>query len=541
MCDFVVALNPSSSVQSSQRLDALIRSGLLDSEAEPRFDRLTALVREMLGVPTALISLVDDERQFFKSCLGLAEPWASQRETPLSHSFCQYVVHEAKPLLIEDARAHAVLRHNGAVRDMGVVAYAGMPIRDGDGMVLGSLCAIDVVPRAWTEREITLLEALAAAVSSEIALQRQATIALALADASYREVVDALDEVVFRADADARWTWLSPAWTRLTGFAVEESLGSAVWNMLADEHRAGAAQRIRAFLGGELDALRKSVPFQRADGTTAWVDINARVTYDETGRVNGMLGTFNDATRRVEEQRILQDTRDRLTAAQKLEALGHMAASIAHDFNNILAGAGGYADLLRSDLALESQARADAEEIFAVVQQGQRLVGKLLRFGGHAPVSPESLDVNQVAGDIVRMLRHTIPPTITLDTAFAADLLPFAGDRSQLEQVLSNLVVNARDAMPAGGTLTVSTGTYPEANGVPMLWLAVQDTGVGMDEVTQSRIFEPFFTTKSANGGTGLGLATVHGIVTRVGGNLLVESALGQGTTFRVLLPVRER
>jgi signal transduction histidine kinase len=233
----------------------------------------------------------------------------------------------------------------------------------------------------------------------------------------------------------------------------------------------------------------------------------------------------------------LQSTRDQLADAQKLEALGRMAASIAHDFNNILAGAGGYADLLRTDTGLAAEVRADAEEIFAVVQRGQRLVRTLLAFGGEAPVMLEPLSVSDVTGDVVRMLRHTMPPTITLNLALSADLPAFQGDRSQLEQVLSNLVVNARDAMSTGGTLTVSTRMDNEAD-VPMLSLAVQDTGIGMDEATRSRIFEPFFTTKASTGGSGLGLATVHGIIARVGGRLLVESELGHGTIFRVLLPV---
>jgi PAS domain S-box-containing protein len=530
-------LDASSPVHDERRLDALARSGLLDSVAEPRFDRLTALVRELIDVPVALISLVGDDRQFFKSCLGLPELWASKRETPLSHSFCQYVVHHAEPLVIEDTRAHPFLHDNVAARELGVVAYAGMPITNEDGVALGSLCAIDTVPRAWTERQLGALAALAAAVSSEIALHAHAEGVMARADASYREVVDALGEVVFRADSEGRWTWLTPAWTRLTGYGIQESLGSPIRDLLLADEREHFAEQIRGFLHGDESTMRGPIPFRRADGSTGWAGIRAHLTYDASGNVSGMLGTLNDVTRRVEEQRLLQETRDRLADAQKLEALGQLAASIAHDFNNILAGAGGYADLLRTDPSLNEEARSDAVEIIAVVDQGRRLVRKLLDFGNPAVRSSESIRMNDVAADVVRTLRPTLGEAITLEAHLGPMLPVVQGDRTGLEQVLANLLVNARDAMPDGGRITVSTSVEDDRDGGQVVCVTVRDTGVGMDEATRARIFEPFFTTKSTTGGSGLGLATVHGIVTRMRGRLEVESTLGEGTTFRVVVP----
>lgn len=161
---------PSSAVQAPERLNELRRTLLLDSPAEESFDRLTRLTSTVLNVPVAVVSLVDSDRQFFKSCLGPPQPWASQRQTPLSHSFCQHVVESRRPLVISDAREHPMLRHNPAIRDLGVIAYAGAPLITPNGHVLGTLCAIDHEPRHWTTEQIGILSNLAGSVLSEIQL-----------------------------------------------------------------------------------------------------------------------------------------------------------------------------------------------------------------------------------------------------------------------------------------------------------------------------------------------------------------------------------
>jgi GAF domain-containing protein len=161
----------STAVHAPSRLRELRELRLLDSPPEESFDRLTRLTSTVLNVPVALVSLVDDERQFFKSCLGLPEPWASQRETPLSHSFCRHVVESGRPLVISDTREHPAMRDNPAIRDLGVIAYAGAPLITPSGNVLGTLCAIDHQPRHWTTEQVEILGNLAGSVLSEIQLQ----------------------------------------------------------------------------------------------------------------------------------------------------------------------------------------------------------------------------------------------------------------------------------------------------------------------------------------------------------------------------------
>jgi hypothetical protein len=159
----------SQAVSDPRRLEALRSTGLLDTPAEERFDALTQLASRILRAPVALVSLVDKDRQFFKSCLGLPEPWASEREVPLSHSFCQHAVAARKPLIVEDARKHPVLHDNAAIRDLGVIAYVGIPLQSSDGQPLGTLCVIDHQPRRWTDEEVELLGGIAEAVAAQVA------------------------------------------------------------------------------------------------------------------------------------------------------------------------------------------------------------------------------------------------------------------------------------------------------------------------------------------------------------------------------------
>ena len=167
-------LDAASAVNDSKRLEALHATGLLDSDISPSFDRLARLAAHVLHAPVALVSLVDSDRQFFKSCLGLPEPWASRRGSPLTHSFCQHAVANREPLIVSDARDHPVLRDNLAIRDMGVIAYAGIPLLDAGGHALGTLCVIDSQPRHWTTQQVQLLSDIAASVVTEISLANAA-------------------------------------------------------------------------------------------------------------------------------------------------------------------------------------------------------------------------------------------------------------------------------------------------------------------------------------------------------------------------------
>ncbi|MGV3723426.1 MAG: CHASE3 domain-containing protein [Actinomycetota bacterium] len=274
---------------------------------------------------------------------------------------------------------------------------------------------------------------------------------------------------------------------------------------------------------------------------------SGRAMSDAEGRKTGAVIVLSDITDRVRAQQVLHETEAQLYQSQKMEAVGRLAGGIAHDFNNMLAAILGYSEILLWRQDLDPASRSQIEEISAAANRAATLTRQLLTFSRRQVVAAKQIDLNQTVNEVHGMLRRLIGEDIELITVPASQAALVMADPSQVEQVLINLVVNARDAMPEGGRLTVEiqnvdlddayASEHAEVTAGPYVMLAVSDTGHGMDRETQSHIFEPFYTTKSLGAGTGLGLATVYGIIKQSGGHVWVYSEPGRGSTFKIYLP----
>lgn len=924
-------------LRSPSRLDALRRTGLLDSPPEEAFDRLTRLAAATLGVPVALVSLVDCDRQFFKSCIGLDEPLATAREVPLSYSFCQYVVASGEPFIVDDARSHPVVACNPSVSELGVGAYAGVPLMTSVGETLGALCVTDSRPRRWSRADVRVLEDLAAAAMTEIELRaaiadrmrveqereqlvralelerhrleslfeqapafiaaargpehrfemaneayyrlvgrrdiigrpvaeaipeaaehglvhvldrvlatgepfrahsmrlqlrrtpgqepeeryldfvyqplveadgsrsgifchgvdvteqvratnaeresaeryrllfdsnplplwvyaldtlrfvavndaailhygysrdeflsmtildirppaaaefvrasarsvgsgetrlqglqhrrRDGTLldvevtsrpilfaghacrlvlahdvtersraerALRASEERYRSFVESAHEGVWALDMVGRTTYVNPRMAELLGYPIDAMMGTSLfdfmdpraafeartlfarrqrgiaeshsfafrradgtelWTMLTasplrgpdgefagalalvsditERRRAEAELRERdarlrlaldaasmvvwernlrtdvvqdrgvaagepeggrvaagtfpsyaAFLaavhpddreqvaranaGAVANARGFSAEYRiaRSGGTYRWAQTTGRVFADAAGRPERMIGVTRDVTERIALEMQLRQ-------AQKMEAVGQLAGGVAHDFNNLLTVITGGVALARESLPPDAAALEELDAVEGAARRAAALTRQLLAFSRQQVLRPELVDLNRILCGLESMLRRLIGEDITIVVAPRADPAVVMADPGQIEQVLINLAVNARDAMPGGGRLTFETANaqITTADAVAQgdalapgeyVRLRVRDTGTGMDETTLAHAFEPFFTTKEASRGTGLGLATVYGIVTQSGGCVRASSAVGAGTTFEIHLP----
>jgi PAS domain S-box-containing protein len=285
-----------------------------------------------------------------------------------------------------------------------------------------------------------------------------------------------------------------------------------------------------------------------ADGSVHWIDDKAKAFLDDDGRPLYITGACAEITSRKQAAEALRQNEERLRQAQKMEAVGQLAGGVAHDFNNLLTAITGYAELVQAGADPGSLLWRDVEQIRIAGHSAASLTRQLLAFSRQQILQPKMLNLNTVVLKIESLLRRVIGEHIQLTTRLQEDLPAIKADPGQLEQVLMNLAVNARDAMLSGGGLSISTSvvdiqpafvaTHAGANRGLHVLLQFVDTGVGMNDETQRRIFEPFFTTKERGTGTGLGMATVYGIIKQSGGSIWVTSKLAAGTTFDVFLPV---
>jgi hypothetical protein len=401
----------------------------------------------------------------------------------------------------------------------------------------------------YLSKSTLTIEGLERAVRHALALRagerqrRQAEAALRASEERFRALVENSSDALLLVDAEGRVAYISPSSSRHLGWGSDEMLGQSIFDFLHPDDRDAMSVKLAEVLRSPGKPVTQDIRLQHADGSWRAIESIA-VNRLSDPSVEAIVVNARDITdrRKLEEQ---------LRHAQKMEAVGQLAGGIAHDFNNLLTAILGYCNLMRDDMPAEDPLRADLDEIHTAGERAASLTRQLLAFSRRQMLQPQVVDMNSVVQQLEKLLRRLISENVELVTALAPDLLSVRVDPASIEQILVNLTVNARDAMPHGGRLTIETAnvdldeTFAVAH-VPMkparyVMLAVGDTGEGMDADTQARVFEPFFTTKEQGKGSGLGLATVYGMVKQSGGYIWVYSEPGHGTVFKVYFPPAEQ
>ncbi|MBI2218928.1 MAG: GAF domain-containing protein [Candidatus Rokubacteria bacterium] len=428
-----------------------------------------------------------------------------------------------------EASREAALAH-------GLRACWSTPITSSDGTVLGTLASYYREPRAPSRRDLALVER--ATHLAGIALERErAEQALRESNRRLAGVIQTSPIPMWVLDTAGQVMMWNAAAEHGFGWSAAEVMGRTLPLVSADELDDFRANLARAFDGGftGVEVVRR-----RKDGSPAELSLSAAPLRDTRGEIQGVITVAVDMT---EHKRLEAE----LQQLQKMEAIGRLAGGVAHDFNNLLTIISGRTELLLRRLAPGDRARRDVELIHKTGSRAASLTRQLLAFSRRQILNPKVLDLNELVGSTASMLQRLVREDIAFVFAPGPRLARIEADPGQMEQVLVNLVVNASDAMPNGGRLVLETASVVldeawarrrgEARAGRYVRLTVSDTGVGMPPEVRARIFEPFFTTKEAGKGTGLGLATVYGVVTQSGGHIEVESEPGRGTTFSMYLP----
>lgn len=543
---------PPTQVQDPARLQALRDACLLDTPAEESFDRLTRLASTILDAPVALVSLVDEDRQFFKSCVGLPEPWSSRRQTPLSHSFCQHAVNSGEPLVIEDARGHPLVRDNLAIRDLNVIAYAGIPLITSDGHALGSFCAIDDKPRRWTDEEIAILKDLSASVVTEIELRATARLAeQAIEDREHllRDLQverERLRSIFMQAPAfiavlrgpEHVFEMANPPYQQLVGHrdiigkpvreALPEIEGQGYFELLDQVYTSG-----KPFVGNEARVLLQLEPDDSLE--ERFVNFVYQPLVQAGDSVSGIFVHGVDVTDQVHARKEVEE----LSSAKS-----DFLAVMSHELRTPLSAILGYSELLLMGVPeqIPTGANSQVERIDVAARHLLQLIEEILSFSrveaGKEDVRLDTVELTELAREAISFIQPLAEKQgLTVEVRLPDQAVRAVTDRGKVRQILINLLSNAVKFTPAGEIGLELTAGDDEA------LVHVRDTGIGIDPEHLGKVFEPFWQVQQSAtreiSGTGLGLSVSYKIAQLLGGGLRVESVPGQGSTFTLVLPLR--
>ncbi len=530
--------------EEQQRIDALRRLAILDTEPEERFDRITRVAMALFRTPTALFSLVDTERLWFKSRQGF-----DALEMPRNISLCSHAISADQLLVIPDAQKDPRFSDNPLVASGQLAFYAGSPVHGPSGHRLGSLCILDQKAQTFSREQERLLTDLSKMLESELRLveleKLYREVEAAALDRVKREQVERLvrqqqeaqffhnvPAAIAILDRELRYLAVTRRWLEDYRLGDQELIGRSHYEVFPEIPEEWRAILRRGLAGERLS--REEDRFKRADGSVDWVRWSIHPWYEPDGSLGGIMLFTELITERKRTWEELRRREDELQQAQKMEVVGRLSAGIAHDFNNLLTAILGFTHLALMDLSPDTQVYEDLQEIQEAGERGARLTRQLLTFSRQEPTSVLRIVlIDTILKGMQRLLKRVIRGDQTLMLVLGASEAPVLIEPSKLEQAVLNLVINASDAIPEVGTITIQTRS--SADGVT---LSVSDDGEGIPTENLERIFEPFFTTKAAGQGTGLGLATVAAIVAEADGDIKVSSCPKQGTRFDLVFPI---
>ena len=533
----------------ARRLAALHAYELLDTPPERAFDDLARLAALVCGTPSAVISLIDERRQWFKARHGF-----SLQETERAVAFCSHTIEQTEPLLVADATKDPRFAENPLVLD-GLRFYAGVPLRTAQGHAMGALAALDRVPRTISERQLEMLRILGDQAMALMDLHRervqrgQQAHALRSAHETLNFHVSNSPLGVIEWDKEFRVVRWSPRAQAMFGWREAEVLGRhpGDWRFVHVDDAKSVNARMNDLLQG---VLPRNVSVNRnltRDGEVVHCEWYNSVRINEDGALSSIFSLVHDVSERSRLDLRLLEREQQLHRAQKLEAVGQLTGGIAHDFGNLLTVILCNAELLHDELGDNDRLRRLAGMITTAGRRGSELTHRLLAFARRQVLEPRAVNLGTQIASMHGMLRRTLGEHITVELRGGDGQWSALIDPGQFENALLNLCLNARDAMPDGGVLTISSGNVSVDSGHAAaqeglapgdyLLVSVTDTGAGIGEDVLPHIFEPFFTTKSQGKGTGLGLSMVHGFVSQSEGHVSVCSQPGHGTTIEMYLP----
>ncbi len=503
------------------------------------FAAVHGIVDELMYARNFYIALYDPVSELLSFPYFVDEQDAAPSPKKLARGLTDHLIRSGEPLLATPE----VLQ---AMEDRGEVArngsrsldWMGVPLRV-NSHTFGALVVQTYSKNIrYGERDKEILTFVARQVASAVEIKRNEQ-ALRRSEARYRSLVQSSVYGIYRSSLEGRFLDINLALITMLGYESAEQVLLLDPEKDVFAHPPEHARLIDEFRRtGRLDGIE--VKWKRKDGSTITVRISGRAVSSADEPADVLEAIAEDVT----DRRALED---QFRQAQKMEAVGRLAGGVAHDFNNLLMVISGYAEVILARLPLDHPLHEKGRAIQLAADRATTLTRQLLAFSRKQLLELKVVDVNAIVQDMERLLRPLIGENIELVTVLSPTAAHTRADAGQLEQVLMNLVVNAKDAMPGGGKLTIQTQTIvmdeSQRRGQQFIrpgvyvMLSVSDTGMGMDKETQSRIFEPFFTTKEKGKGTGLGLSTVYGIVKQSGGYVMVQSEQGRGTAFHIYLP----